>query len=655
MKKNRIKRNDYNRSLITETLPFETPIIFSNDGLYDQISTLSTANVIQKTIIKALVLGEGYNWPAKPTIPYLYKVRKNSNEFRRLALLHPLSQWRIKCFYQRYEHLLLHYCIRSPASIRAPCKIAGSFYSKSSWENINKYKNNAITLTSLDKFVKHTPSFFSYSGYDRLYKFFNSTDYFALEKQFSVLSTLDVSKCFDSIYTHSLSWAVKDKEFTKSNVDVSSTFAQDFDQVIRHGNHNETNGIPIGPEASRIFAEIIFQEIDRRVIVKVLELKGLKFGADYAFRRYVDDVFIFSDGEKTAEFIYAVYADVLVEFNLHANTSKSAIYHRPFLTTKSRLIFEAGLKVNEFFGKFLEESEERSLTPKRIFSQWKLIKSHIDSIKSLCSYGSASYDEVASFLISVITERIKRLVSNDLTGCTDEDAAAYLAALEVLIDVIFFLYSVAPSVGASYKLSTSLILAFRFSEQYLPEHSESVSQRLYSQASTLLLEQCGKPHAEGVEGFVHLEYLNIVLAIRELGDFHLLPQRVINELFIKDKKLSYFTIVSCLFYVRGDDQYKSIRRKILKSASLRLGNLADVLINSEKAYLLLDMLSCPFVSNGKKAAWIKSLHTVLKMPQPSATELAVFLSGATSGNWQVDWSDVDLLNSLEKKELKQAY
>lgn len=78
--------------------------------------------------------------------------------------------------------------------------------------------------------------------------------------------TLDVSKCFDSIYTHGLSWAVKDKAFTKTHVDVSTTFAQAFDQVIRHGNHNETNGIPIGPEASRIFAEILFQEIDRRAI-----------------------------------------------------------------------------------------------------------------------------------------------------------------------------------------------------------------------------------------------------------------------------------------------------------------------------------------------------------------------------------------------------
>lgn len=435
-KKNRIKRSDYNRVLITETLPFETPIIFSNDGLYNQISLLEAAGAIQKTITDTLILGKELPKRISSTSPYLYKIRKNSKEFRRLALLHPLSQWKMKCFYQKYEHLILHYCSHSPASIRAPYKIARSFYSKTSWENLNQYKRGAVALTSLDRYVKHTPSFFSYLGYDRLYKFFNSRDYFSLEKQFSILSTLDVSKCFDSIYTHSLSWAVKCKEFTKNHVQVSSTFAQDFDEAIRHGNHNETNGIPIGPEASRVFAEIIFQEVDRRVIAK---LHDRKFGADYAFRRYVDDVFIFTPNEETAQHIYEVYSDVLLSFNLHANQAKSTSLRRPFLTAKSRLIYEAGKNTNDFLSKFLDESTTGSLYPKRIFSKWKLTKSYVDSIKSLCSASSSSYDDVASFLISVITERIKKLVNENLDNCDADLQNDYFAAIEVLADILFFI------------------------------------------------------------------------------------------------------------------------------------------------------------------------------------------------------------------------
>lgn len=650
MKKNLIKRSDYNRVLITETLPFETPIVFSNDGLYEQVSSLDQANNIQKTIIQALVLGEGH--PAYPTIPYLYKVRKNAQEFRRLALLHPTSQWKVRDFYEKYEQLILHYCSVSPASIRAPRQIAGSYYNKSSWENINQYKNGAVAIDTLDRYVKHTPSFFSYHGYDRLYKFFNSRDYFSLEKQFSVLMTLDVSKCFDSIYTHGLSWAVKDKAFTKTHVEVSTTFAQAFDQVIRHGNHNETNGIPIGPEVSRIFAEIMFQEIDRRAIGAV---GNIVFGVDYVFRRYVDDVFIFARNADTARRVYDIYADTLIAFNLHVNVGKATTIHRPFLTSKSRLIFEAGRQANDFFDKFLLQGNSGTLVPKRIYSHWKLTKSYIDSVKSLCSSSGSDYDDVASFLVSVITERIKQLVNNSFDEKDSGDRSEYADAIDVLLDILFFLYSVAPSVGASYKLSTSLILVLRFSNRHLPDHSATIAQRIYDLSASVLFEQRGIKHAEGIDGFVHLEYLNIALAIRELGSAHLLPPEIIDEIFIKGRQLTYFTIISCLFYVRDDQRYDCIREALLTSAREKLRDMSNILIDGEKAYLLLDLLSCPFVPDGKKKQWVTSLYKVLKKPLPSPTEMQAFLGAATSTHAHVDWADVDLLNSLEKKELKQAY
>lgn len=653
MKKiNKIKRNDYNRILITETLPFETPIIFSNDGLYNQIANVESADSVQKTIIRSLILGQDLPNSVNSTHPYSYKVRKNYKEFRKLTLLHPISQWKIKTFYEKYEQLILYHCGRSGASLRAPVKIAGSFYNKSSWENINQYKKNAVALTSLDRYVKHTPSYFAYGGHDRLYKFFNSKEYFALEKKFPVLSTLDVAKCFDSIYTHSLSWAVKDKEFTKVNVRVASTFAQEFDETIRHGNHDETNGIPIGPEASRIFAEIIFQEVDVKTIEK---LRNLKFGFDYAFRRYVDDVFIFATSIDIAHCVYEAYADVLVSFNLHANTAKSTIYQRPFVTTKSKLIFEAGMQTNDFIAKFLDEPIAGKLVPKRVFSPWRLTKSYVDAVKSLCSANSAGYDDVASFLISVMAERIKKLVNGTIKEGEADAEQDYVAAIEVLSDVLFFLYSVAPSVSASYKFSTSLILMFRFAKKNLPSSSASISHRLYTLATRLLLDQCTRPQAENVEGFVNLEYLNVALAIRELGDDHLLSTQILDDLFVRDRRLSYFTIVSCLFYVRGDEQYKSIRKKVLRAAASRLSDISDIFKNSEKAYLLLDLISCPFVPDSHKRQWVSAFYGVLKKSPPSNVELDDFLASACDGCWQIDWKDVDLLNSLEKKELKQAY
>ena len=649
---NRIKKSDYNRILITETLPYETPIIFSNDGLYSRVMNLETEDDVQKTFLRALVLSVGVPKDARTTAPYHYKVRKSSTEFRRLALLHPRSQWKVKCFYEKYEKLILHYCSLSPASIRAPKSIAGSFYNKSSWENVNKYKNGSVALAAVDRYAKHTPSYFAYRGFDRLYKFFNSRDYFSLEKRFEVLLTLDVSKCFDSIYTHSLSWAVKDKQFTKNNLEVSSTFAQEFDSVIRHGNHNETNGIPIGPEVSRIFSEILFQEIDSQVIAK---LQKNRFNGDYAFRRYVDDVFIFAKDIKIARLVYETYADVLIAFNLHANTAKSIHFSRPFLTKKSRLINEASQKTNEFIDKFLFQEGTFSLHPKRVFSPWKLTKSYIDSIKTLCSHGNADYDDVASFLIAILTERIKKIVANDLTSVEEESRLDYLNALYILLDVLFFFYSVSPSVSASYKLSTSIILAIRFAHENLSQHKAALSQRIYDLTATMLADECSKPDAEGVDGFIRLESLNVVLAMRELGDHYLLPESMIDELFVNGRDMSYFTMVSCLFYIKSDLRYSKLRLRVVSAISEKLNDLSDVLVNSEKAYLLLDMFSCPFITEKKKKDWSKALHALLSKPAPTKVQWSAFLTNSAQGHWQVNWNDVDLLNSLEKKELKQAY
>lgn len=647
-KKNLIKKNDFNRILVTETLPYETPIIFSNDGLYDRVTALDSKSEVHALLVKALVMDEG-----DPTVPYLYKVKKNSAEFRRLSLLHPSSQWKLRTFYEKYGQLIIHYCSESPASIRSPQRIAGSFYSKSSWENVNKYKSGGVTLSKVDQYAKHAPSYFAYRGYDRLYKFFNSRQYFSLEKRYPVLRTLDVSKCFDSIYTHCLSWAVKDKAFTKEFKLISTTFGQEFDETIRHGNHNETNGIPIGPESSRIFAEILFQKIDLLTISKLSH----EFGGRYTFRRYVDDVFIFADSEEIADTVYTTYADTLTSYNLHANVAKSITTVRPFVTSKSRLIYESSNAANEFFERFLEVSSIGTVRPLPILSPWKLTKNYIESIKSLCAESGTNYDEVASFLIAVFTERVKRLVNiTTATESDDEDPlTGYTPAFEVILDVLFFLYSVAPSVGASYKVSTSLILTLRFFNKHIPTELPTISQKIYELSSTFLLDQCDRPHGAGVEGFVHLESLNILLAIRELSDTYLLPESIISNLFIAGKRLSYFTIVSCLFYVKDDVRYSKIRNVLLEKIRLKLRDLSDIKINSEKAYLFLDMLSCPYVSDQDKRLWITKLYKALSLPVLRPIEITSFIDTTNSASWQIDWKSVDLLNSLEKKELRQAY
>jgi hypothetical protein len=652
-KKNKVKKTDYLRVLVTETLPYETPIIFSNEGFYNNLKDPSS-NAVESMLIRAIIKCD-LPKQSSITTPFSYKIRKNAKEFRRLSLLHPLSQWKMSGFYQKYENILLHFCSRSEITIRSPKKIASTFYTKNSWENIHQYKTGAVSEEAVDRFTKYSPSFFAYRGFDRLYKFFESSDFFKLEKQYTHLWTLDVSKCFDSIYTHCLSWAVKDKNFTKANVDIESTFGQSFDILMRHANHNETNGIVIGPEISRIFAEILFQTVDVHVRKKLSDKHKFESNRDYAIRRYVDDVFIFGPTEGAAQLVYDCYADTLLQLNLHANSNKTTRLIRPFLTKKSRIINDASAAANAFIEKFTETANNNSqIIPKKIYYNWRLARSFIDTIKSICSHNDASYDDVSSYLISIFTERVKKFANVTFDEPDEGTLEKYRDCAYVFLEILYFLYSVSPSVSASYKLCINIIVLVRFFKQKIPGYSEQINHRVYELTNSLLSPKAS-PKSTAIDTFISLEIANIILASRELGEHYLLPEIIAKVLFSNRGEPSYFDIVCCLFYIRKNAAYKDLRRVVLRAADSKLSNLNDILRNAEKAHLFLDLLACPYIFRSQKKTWISRFFNAINATQPSSDDVNTFLDTASRRYWFVNWEEVDLLNSLEKKELKRAY
>ena len=95
---------------------------------------------------------------------------------------------------------------------------------------------------------------------------------------------LDISNCFNSIYTHSTTWACTGKKEAKLifSGKIKSNKAYDIgykiDELNRRMNGNQTNGILTGPFTSRICSELILSYID-----------GLLEEEDFKFTRYVDD------------------------------------------------------------------------------------------------------------------------------------------------------------------------------------------------------------------------------------------------------------------------------------------------------------------------------------------------------------------------------
>ena len=210
--KGNINRNDYNRVVITDTAPYETPIIFSNDGFYDNLARLDSGHSQKRELVESLILKSASQ---KYTTPYRFNILKTPNSFRTLSLLHPRAQWHISSFYRKYEDLICYYCSKSRVSIRSPFRVASSYFFRASISDENKFKNASVDTADIDRRVRNPASFFAYRGFSRMYKFFEGKEYLRLEKKFRYMCALDISKCFDSIYTHSISWAVKDIQNVK--------------------------------------------------------------------------------------------------------------------------------------------------------------------------------------------------------------------------------------------------------------------------------------------------------------------------------------------------------------------------------------------------------------------------------------------------------
>ena len=115
-------------------------------------------------------------------------------------------------------------------------------------------------------------------------------------------------------------------------------------------NQGETNGIVIGPEFSRIFAEIILQGVDQSLEVKLASMDRLQHRKDYEIFRYVDDYFIFHNSPANAEKITRHLEHLLKEVKLSLNLAKSEPFERPIIT--KRLIpfvpAERHVEVTEF-------------------------------------------------------------------------------------------------------------------------------------------------------------------------------------------------------------------------------------------------------------------------------------------------------------------
>ncbi|MEJ1412734.1 MAG: antiviral reverse transcriptase Drt3b [Candidatus Sedimenticola sp. (ex Thyasira tokunagai)] len=674
------------RALLSDLLPYETPITFSNRFFYDFVlennvdvvnermswkETTPAAEAIiclifgiDKSEIEQIKTESGCrkytNNKSLITIPFHYGISHKDSSFRMLSLMHPRNQLQAVNFYGKYKETIIYYSQISRFSLRSPSRIARTRYFN------DERKSSSIILTKTldkdnDKRYKNLKSFFGYRKISNIHQFFESNEYHSCEQKYNNMAQLDISKCFDSIYTHSISWATFGREIVKNeiastgNKSLNTSFADDFDRLMRNQNYNETNGILIGPELSRIFSEIILQRIDYIVSSKLKSL-DIIHERDYEAFRYVDDYFIFFNDNLTYKNIIDELEATLNEFKLGLNSDKELLYHKPIITEITIAKRKISQLLTEIVRMDIEELPELDDEGKRLIKGKISIQSRslITQYKMILSDSGAEYKSVINYTLAIVENNIKKIFNDyKLISETQGIYRDLLKSIHSVVDFCFFIYSVAPRVNTTIKLSRVLKIIIDFSRttSISADDMHQVFKRIADNISFIIQKYETSNHTQ-------VETLYLLTVMAELGKDYWINEPSLVKYFggtynskntvLFDNNLNYFSITVLLFYIKNKKRYTRVKNAlellILKKMKLNKELLPK---NTECLLLALDCISCPYLDESFKKKILRIYGIGQKKLQQEIIE--------NRENWFTKWTNFEFGKELDAKQSEEVY
>lgn len=659
------------RVIFSDVLPYECPIIFSNRYLYRFLAKYlwvgekqKIDNITWNTLKQSKRLNEkdasafaallfGCYEQGKPIsdlkhknnalfYPYHFNIAHKANKNRTLSIIHPYNQWQVVDFYEKYKYSILYLCNQSKYSLRKPHKVAQYFYYRDRLHRkLLGHQSDKVELFFNE--YENLKTYFSYKKYSNIYKFYEDYRYQRAEKKFKHLIKFDLQSCFDSIYTHTISWATAggaDKVKVLPGYH-GSWLGDAFDNLMQSVNARETNGIVIGPEFSRIFAEIILQYIDQKVEQELLKEK-LCQKSNYECYRYVDDYFLFYNDEQDRSLFMESLTKWLKEFKLQISPSKTEEFERPFITkvtiAKQRIehlfsnIFstplweevESNLDVEKEDETEDENSDkDREILDKKfnIYLSANKVNAQIKAIVRECGI---EYRDIANYLLEKMSQRLdaflnryemgfkkyERLMSKENTNKDEVELLAQgvqrnlTSFLVSLIDVVFFVFNSNRQVNTTLKLQKTMNAIVIYAKRH-GDFKTNPEVRFQTISKDVIFKKIQDEIAlvlatTDSHRYTLHESLYLLILAKELGSAYLFAPEVIQS-FIKKSELQYnlFACIILMYYYANhkcyNEQKIALKDEILKK--YRLVAEVERKRNSELTILTADMMTCPFVDD----------------------------------------------------------
>lgn len=653
MGKIKINKDDKARILLTELLPYEVPMLFSNEGFYKLVSNGKYNTFFNRILQLSKAGGDG----RKYGIPFNYEIRKNiEGDTRTLSVIHPYCQFYFIELYEKYDSLMLNLCSKSQISLRRISKVAKSFYSPDFVYPEDNHKNAELEVEPdiLNIESQYLKSYFTYYPIDLIYKFYDRNEFQRLEQRFNYLMEFDISKCFYHIYTHSVTWAVKDKESAKRNARETS-FENSFDKLMQLANYNETNGIVVGPEISRIFAEIILQQVDLNVSKRLEE--QYKYGVDYEVRRYVDDYFVFSNDPKILEIVKKEFQKELGFYKLYLNPTKSDIKTPPFITNvtvgKRELqelllsLYDSLFEIKEINTVGIEKVEQVKVLM-RIRRPNSISQKFIKDFQCIVKRNNLTYDILSKDIIRFFKTKFTKILKE---GELEKDKEVVENLFLTLFDILFYAYSLNINSNTTFKLAQIIVLACKYLEKQKADLKHTIYSKISKEADFVLTNF----HRKSKTSETNIEILNLILALKKLDDSYGLSIKKLKEILGIDKsdgfkRLNYFHIITLLYYIENKAVYADLKKEIENNVEVRFLEDEDPFSKSELTMLFFDYINCPFVDD-------RSKRKIMQSSGYATSNLADKIKEITDLEiWFMNWNtEIDLERVLKKKEWGSSY
>ncbi len=667
MKRKRIS-GDETRFLLSDMLPYEVPACFSNRGL---VAFLKRNNVefclhdngsitIKYDISKSkslryllcLLFCANKQKDSEDLIveknlvskPYQFKVPVRNDKIRILSVVHPASQVQAMLFNERFKNLFVFCCGKSAFSIRHPVAVAKMKYMNDKAHFLpgflDKDKSSRVEHDSLE--VETLKSYYKYKEFQNIHRFYESSLHHKLEKKYKNLARLDVTNCFDSIYTHSISWAIYGKSHVKSNLNCSRnkiSFSDGLDKLMQDMNYGETNGIVIGPEFSRIVCEIIMQRIDLD-LEKRLGKKDLRFKQDYEILRYVDDFFVFYDDEKSYEIIHSELVSCLHDYKLALNEAKTRIEKTPTISNLSIAKKEIS---RELVDKSFRISEDKRIG-------WNFdFDSVVTEFKLIVNKADVYYSDVVPYTLDLVEKKLIHLISKwerrvEGKGDLELDPAFLAKTYEKTLRLVF--YMLAFDVPTNAFIIASRITAMMaqsikktremHAEARIPQHS------FYRTAIREVSQLIGRLHGESEQ----IKVLHMVNLAECIEDGFYLDEGLLKNVLNHGEE-DYFTLVVLMHYFRNLKRYDDLRKITIDNVKKVVSSLSEGECHrTDQILLTIDIASCPFVDKATRQEIIKGFIKV-KKSEPNIAALVSFLRKEPVSF--TNWSGTGILEELELK------